>query len=300
MRILHVMDPIGGIDITKDTSFVFIREAQERGHDNHYCGIADLAVRNGTLSARAAKLTVTEVQGEHSTLGPHAWQDAESFDAVFMCKDPPFDTDFFFATHLLSLIDQTKTLVFNRPEGLREATEKLFILRFPDLITETIVSANSEELLAFGRTTGDIVIIQDADLELDPSEYPDLLAPILRGDAKAVYGSRFTNGRGATSLGSYIGNLTITWATNLLFFARLTDIATGYKVIRRDVLDTLRLSCNGFDFDAEITNKLLKAGVRIHEVPVSYAPRDHQAGKKLHWSEGLRVLLAILRNRFTE
>ena len=158
MRILHVMDPIGGIDITKDTSFVFIREAQERGHDNHYCGIADLAVRNGTLSARAAKLTVTEVQGEHSTLGPHAWQDAESFAAVFMRKDPPFDTDFFFATHLLSLIDQTKTLVFNRPEGLREATEKLFILRFPDLITETIVSANSEELLAFGRTTGDIVI----------------------------------------------------------------------------------------------------------------------------------------------
>ena len=152
----------------------------------------------------------------------------------------------------------------------------------------------------FGEATGDIVIIQDADLELDPSEYPDLLAPILRGDAKAVYGSRFTHGRGATSFGSYIGNRTITWATNLLFFARLTDIATGYKVIRKDVLDTLRLSCNGFDFDAEITNRLLKAGVRIHEVPVAYAPRDHQAGKKLHWSEGFRVLLAILRNRFTD
>ena len=152
------MDPIEGIDISKDTSFVFIREAQDRGHENCYCGISDLTVKNGGLLARSSKLTVKEVQGQHYDFGERSWEPAERFDAIFMRKDPPFDTDFFFATHLLSLVDQTKTFVFNRPEGLREATEKLFILRFPDLIAETMVSANMDELLAFGRATGDIVV----------------------------------------------------------------------------------------------------------------------------------------------
>ncbi len=152
------MDPIEGIDISKDTSFVFIREAQDRGHDNHYCGIKDLAVRNGGLSAHATKLGITEVQGQHWSFGEWDWQSAAGFDAIFMRKDPPFDIDFYFATHLLSLIDQTKTFVFNRPEGLREATEKLFILRFPDLIAETVVSADVSELLSFGKATGDMVV----------------------------------------------------------------------------------------------------------------------------------------------
>lgn len=159
MKFLHVMDPIERIDITKDTSFVFIREAQDRGHDNFYCSIADLAFENGRVVVRAASLRVSPVQGSHADIGQWQWRQAEDFHCVFMRKDPPFDTDFFFATHLLSLIDATRTLVFNDPAGLREATEKLFILRFPELIAPTMVAASPEVILAFrDRVGGDIVV----------------------------------------------------------------------------------------------------------------------------------------------
>lgn len=158
MKFLHVMDPIERIDITKDTSFVFIREAQDRGHDNYYCAITDLAFVNGRVVIRAATLKVNDVQGKHSQVGEPAWIPADQFACIFMRKDPPFDSDFFFATHLLSLVDETRTFVFNRGQGLREATEKMFILRFPDLIAETMVSANADAILAFrDRVGGDIV-----------------------------------------------------------------------------------------------------------------------------------------------
>lgn len=159
MKFLHVMDPIERIDITKDTSFVFIREAQDRGHDNFYCAIADLSFQDGRVLVRAASLRVSPVQGSHAEIGEWLWREAEEFHCVFMRKDPPFDTDFFFATHLLSLIDVNRTLVFNDAAGLREATEKLFILRFPELIAPTMVAASPEVILAFrDRVGGDIVV----------------------------------------------------------------------------------------------------------------------------------------------
>ncbi len=145
---------------------------------------------------------------------------------------------------------------------------------------------------------GEVVLFQDADLELDPGQYPDLLAPILRGEAEVVYGSRFARGRGKTRLMSYIGNRVVTVATNLLFGACLTDIATCYKVFRRQAIEGMRLECNGFDLDAEITAKLLKAGHRIVEVPVRYEPRTNAQGKKLRWRSGFGVLLALIRCRF--
>lgn len=159
MNFLHVMDSIERIDITKDTSFVFIREAQDRGHENFYCSIADLSFQNGRVVVRNAPLRVSLVQGKHAEVGEWSWREAEDFHCVFMRKDPPFDTDFFFATHLLSLIDGRRTLVFNDPAGLREATEKLFILRFPELIAPTMVAASPDSILAFrDRVGGDIVI----------------------------------------------------------------------------------------------------------------------------------------------
>ena len=138
MKFLHVMDPIERIDITKDTSFVFIREGQNRGHENYYCGISDLAFDGGRVMIRSATLRVHDVQGKHAEIGEWTWRPADEFHAVFMRKDPPFDSDFFFATHLLSLIDEKRTFVFNKAMGLREATEKMFILRFPDLIAELL------------------------------------------------------------------------------------------------------------------------------------------------------------------
>jgi glycosyltransferase involved in cell wall biosynthesis len=152
----------------------------------------------------------------------------------------------------------------------------------------------------FERADGDIVMVQDADLELDPSEIPLLLAPIVEGRSDVVFGSRFKRrGRGRTPLVGYAGNFALTGAANLLYGARLTDILTCYKVMRADIARSLDLRCNGFDLDAEITCRLLRRGHPITEVAVTYDPRSVDEGKKLSPSVGWSVLRAIVRVRFS-
>jgi glycosyltransferase involved in cell wall biosynthesis len=152
----------------------------------------------------------------------------------------------------------------------------------------------------FARATGDIVMVQDADLELDPAQIPALLRPLIDDGAPAVFGSRFKGrGRGGAPLTNYVGNVALTWAADVLFFTRLTDILTCYKVLTAEVARTLDLRCNGFDFDAEITCRLLRDGYRIVEMPVTYAPRTADEGKKLTTGVGWSVLRAILRVRFS-
>lgn len=152
----------------------------------------------------------------------------------------------------------------------------------------------------FGRATGEIVMVQDADLELDPAEIPSLLAPILAGRTDVVFGSRFKGrGRGGAPFIGYAGNLALTWAANALFLTRLTDILTCYKVMRANVARSLDLRCNGFDLDAEITCRLLRDGHRIVEVPVTYNARSVDDGKKLSPGVGWSVLRAIVRVRFS-
>jgi dolichol-phosphate mannosyltransferase len=153
----------------------------------------------------------------------------------------------------------------------------------------------------FEHATGDIIMVQDADLELDPAQIPSLLEPLMKDKLlPAVFGSRFKDrGRGSTTLVSYAGNRMLTWAANALFLARLTDILTCYKVLRVEVASGLDLRCDGFDFDAEITCRLLLDGYQIIEVPVSYDPRGVDEGKKLTSGVGWSVLLAILRVRFS-
>ncbi len=152
----------------------------------------------------------------------------------------------------------------------------------------------------FERAQGDIVMIQDADLELDTSQIPTLLAPIVAGATDVVYGSRFKGrGKGPAPLHSYLGNKGLTWTTNVLYLKHLTDILTCYKVVRADVLRTLELRCDGFDIDAEITCALLRGGHRIVEVPVTFEPRSVEEGKKLTPGVGWGVLLAIVRTRLS-
>jgi len=153
----------------------------------------------------------------------------------------------------------------------------------------------------FERAGGDLLVVQDADLELDPAQIPSLLQPLLGGTAPAVFGSRFKGrGRGDTPLVSYAGNCVLTWSANVLFLRHMTDILTCYKVLRADVANSLRLQCDGFDFDAEIPCRLLRNGYEILEIPVTYNPRSVDDGKKLTPKVGWSVLRAIFRVRFSK
>jgi glutathione synthase len=163
VKFLYLMDPIEGIDITKDTTFAFIRESQARDHENWYCHAQDLTFRDGALWVHAAPLTVADVQGQHALIGNYAWIAAEEFACIFMRKDPPFDNDFFFTTQLLSLADQSRTFVFNHPTGLREASEKMFILRYPELTAPTMVATSHAAILEFAEAVGGDVVVKPLD-----------------------------------------------------------------------------------------------------------------------------------------
>ncbi len=152
--------------------------------------------------------------------------------------------------------------------------------------------------LGISRTSGSIVAIQDADLELDPAQLADLVAPILRKEADVVYGSRFMAGAAPVTI-SRLGNLLLTWATNVLYGASLTDMETCYKVMRGDVARSLKLSGNRFEIEPEITARLLRARVRLVELPVTFSPRSKAAGKKMRWRDGITALAMLVRCRVT-
>jgi glycosyltransferase involved in cell wall biosynthesis len=150
------------------------------------------------------------------------------------------------------------------------------------------------------HATGDLILIQDADLEYDPDDWPRLLEPILKGKATVVYGSRFTGERKNMLPLHWIGNRFLSLVTNLLYSSTLSDMETCYKLFPRSVVDGITLESNRFDFEPEITAKLLRRGYRIYEVPISYAGREPDEGKKITWRDGFGALRALVRYRFTK
>lgn len=151
--------------------------------------------------------------------------------------------------------------------------------------------------IGFSFASGDLVTIQDADLELDPAEYKQLIQPIVDGSADVVYGSRFAGKGRKGKLTFWMANKALAALTNTLYRASLTDIETCYKVFRADVIPQLTLKAARFEIEPELTAQLLKRGFRIRELPIGYAPRTHDEGKKINWKDGFGAVWMLVTQR---
>lgn len=184
-------------------------------------------------------------------------------------------------------------------DGTREILQTLDISELKLVLHEKNQGKGAALRSGFARAEGDVVLVQDADLEYDPREYPLLLEPILDGRADVVYGSRFLGGpHRVLYFWHYVGNRFLTTFSNMLSNLNLTDMETCYKVFRRQVLKKIELKSSRFGFEPEITMKVAKLKCRVYEVPISYSGRDYSEGKKIGWKDGLAAILHLLRFRF--
>jgi len=189
-------------------------------------------------------------------------------------------------------------------DGSSDGTRDILAME-EDSVTRVIYHAENSGKGAAVRTgfaaaTGDLIIIQDADLEYDPEDYPNLLEPVLKGKAQVVYGSRFTGPRKNMLFWHFVGNRFLALVTNILYNTTLSDMETCYKLFAREVLEGIELKSNHFDIEPEITAKILKKKIRIFGVPISYAGREIEEGKKITWRDGIPAMWALIKFRFID
>ena len=223
--------------------------------------------------------------------------------------------------------------VYNEVKSILEAINKVKRVKLENITKEIIIiddfsTDNTKEILtklkdsslkiffhqknqgkgaairtALKHATGDIILIQDADHEYNPIEYEKLLKPIIENETKVVYGSRLNaikkNLQKMYKL-HYLGNLFLTIMTNILYGAKITDMETGYKVFRKEVIENINLKAKRFDFEPEITAKILKKGYTITEVPINFIGRNFDEGKKITWKDGIKALYYLIKYRFTD
>lgn len=190
-------------------------------------------------------------------------------------------------------------------DGTNEVIKELAI-QYPDTIKALFHKANQGKgtaiRTAIKELTGQFTIIQDADLEYDPNEYPILLQPILQGHADVVYGSRLSGGapQRVHMFWHLMGNKFLSFTTNLLYNTTLTDMETGYKVFKTEIIKGLNLKSRRFEIEPEITAKIFKRKYRVYEIPISYFGRTYEEGKKISWKDGFIALWTIFKYRFME
>lgn len=183
-------------------------------------------------------------------------------------------------------------------DGTREILQDLDLPEVEVIFHPRNLGKGTSVRTGIAHATGDYAIIQDADLEYDPQEYPLFLEQVSNEHPAAVYGSRTLGGRAVYEyVTNYLGVQFLTWLTNLLYGTKLTDVATGAKMVRMDVLKSLNLTGAGFDLDFELTDKILRAGYQIEEIPITYRPRTIAEGKKIRAWDGLWALRVIVRDR---
>lgn len=181
-------------------------------------------------------------------------------------------------------------------DGTREILESQVKNRVAQLIYHQINGGKGAALkTGFAHATGDVVIIQDADLEYDPMEYGQVIEPIVQGKAKVVYGSRFLNAPAKGYLANRLANKFLTFLSNIFTRQKLTDMETCYKAFRREIIQAVNIEEKRFGFEPEITAKISDMGIRIKEVPISYYPRTSQEGKKIGFKDGLRAIYCIVK-----
>jgi glycosyltransferase involved in cell wall biosynthesis len=210
---------------------------------------------------------------------------------------------------LMSILEKVEELPLNKEiiivddgstDGSRDILKSLPGERARVILHESNMGKGAAIRTAIPEASGDVIVIQDADLEYDPEDLVRLLKPIHQGKAQVVYGSRFTGERRNMFFWHWVGNRFLTLVTNILFDSTLSDMETCYKMFKAEVIKALDLKSRRFEIEVEMTAKILKGGYRIYEVPISYAGREFREGKKITWRDGITALFNLIKYRLSD